>query len=536
MAKNLESLPYHVINNTVMNFVIEAPPKLIAQKVSKMTTPSITVLLISDLHYVNNAQHECKIERRKSKLAKILLQKVFWRLKHMQVVPDVALLLGDLVDNGLAEGADGDLAELIKVMNDNDIKYLAASGNHDVKPDDYAKAFNCQPGLHKVGDYGFLVFNDSVGEKDVTTRQDDFINLPQSVSKEHPDMPLIALQHNPIFPDIECEYPYMPTNVAGIKESYEDSNVFLSLSGHFHYGQSAQDLNGVIYHTVPALCEAPFECSLIHIKGTEVEVEPIRLDIGVPDLSDVHCHTQYAYCGATVDAEKNLEVAKALGLSQLYLTEHAFHLYFDRQDAWSFNWQHQEELFNSGLNNPQSRMDEYKAMAFALRDKHPDFIKLALEVDMCLDGQLLLRDCDRTGWDLIVGAVHAIPDFIKGETSQQDAEKLFMRDVKKILTTGIDVLAHPFRFFRRGELEQPAHLYEEVASLLAEHGVAAEINYHTNSPSAEFIKICCKHGVKIAFGTDSHDIEEVGELYPHLKLMEAAGISIDEFPKVLFKK
>jgi histidinol phosphatase-like PHP family hydrolase len=498
-----------------------------------MKTSNLTILLISDFHYINNAEHECNLEDRKSSLARTLLRKVFLRLKHMQVKPDLTILLGDLVDNGLAVGADGDLGELIEELKESGIPYLAASGNHDVGRQQYAEAFECQPGFHRFGDYGFLVFNDSVAEGDITTRQDDVINLPQVTTAAHPDTPLIALQHNPIYPDIECGYPYMPTNVDAIRKSYEESNVFLSLSGHYHLGQAAAENNGVTYHTVKALCESPFECSIIYVDDTNVTVKPLKLNSSVCDLTDIHCHTEYAYCSTTVAAENNIKMAKAMGLSQLYLTEHAFHLYCDLDVACSFAWQHDKEMIAAIKKSSQGRMEEYKRFAFALRAQDPDFVKLGLEVDLCADGTLLLRDSDRHGWDILVGAIHNIPGFIPNQTSQVEAEKFFIRDLEKLLVTGIDVLAHPFRFFLRSGLESPAHLYEEVAALLASHDVAVEINYHTNAPAVSFIQECLKHEVKIAFGSDSHDIAEVGEFYPHLQLLKEVGITESYLPSIL---
>jgi histidinol phosphatase-like PHP family hydrolase len=134
---------------------------------------------------------------------------------------------------------------------------------------------------------------------------------------------------------------------------------------------------------------------------------------------------------------------------------------------------------------------------------------------------------------LLIGGIHAIPDLGNGAT-QADTERLFLRDTERLLAHPIQVLAHPFRFFRRSKLQTPQHLYRPVARMLAARGVAAEINYHTNATDARFIEECVACGVKVALGTDSHDLAEVGELAPHLAVLRQAGVRPEDFPTVLY--
>jgi histidinol phosphatase-like PHP family hydrolase len=108
-----------------------------------------------------------------------------------------------------------------------------------------------------------------------------------------------------------------------------------------------------------------------------------------------------------------------------------------------------------------------------------------------------------------------------------------MRETERLLRHRITVLAHPFRFFRRAGLATPVHLYSGMARLLAEHGVAAEINFHTNQPDPRFIRDCVEQGVRIALGSDSHDIVEVGEFAPHLQVLEQAGVQRCDWDRVL---
>jgi len=122
----------------------------------------------------------------------------------------------------------------------------------------------------------------------------------------------------------------------------------------------------------------------------------------------------------------------------------------------------------------------------------------------------------------------------KGGT-QAEAERLFMRDVERLLAHPIQVLAHPFRYFRRGGLTRPAHLFRPVASLLAARGVAAEVNFHGNVPDPAFVAECLSRGVKIALGSDTHDLVESGELAPHVAALKAAGAREADFPAILYR-
>ncbi|MHC4873087.1 MAG: hypothetical protein ACYTFY_14690 [Planctomycetota bacterium] len=103
-----------------------------------------------------------------------------------------------------------------------------------------------------------------------------------------------------------------------------------------------------------------------------------------------------------------------------------------------------------------------------------------------------------------------------------------------LLKHDIDVLAHPFRWYRRNGLDMPPHLFADLAEMLAGANVSAEINMHTNNPDPAFFKECIAKGVKIALGTDSHNLKEVAEITPHLRVLEAAGAGSEDLKSVLF--
>lgn len=498
-----------------------------------MSEFSLTLLAISDLHYTGLARQTAQQPPLRGELARTLLNKVFLRLNHMGIKPDLTVLLGDLVESGADRNADLDLITLHGELTRSGIPVLALPGNHDPDPSAFNALFNTGPGLHAIGGYGFVVFNDTYNEAHECTRSEEDLAMMRAIAESNPGLPLIALQHCPIYPAIDSHYPYRPTNAAEIIDSFEKSGVILSLSGHFHKGQKARAHDGVLYHTVSALCEQPFRFSLIHLNGSRVEIEEISLAMQVPNIVDVHCHTEHAYCGTTVDTAACVALSQALGVSTLCVTEHAFQLYFEKKPAMSFKWQADPSRVEQIWASPgRFRMEAYRQFAGKLRSP---FVKIGLEVDLYDNGKLLLAPEDAEfDWDIMIGAVHFIQDFDPATSTQKQAESLFMRDVERLVDHPIDVLAHPFRFFPRNRLEVPRHLFPAVAGLLADSGVAAEVNFHTNAPDPEFIRLCAEKGVKIALASDTHELAEAGEFWPHVNVLRQAGITPKMFPEVLF--
>ena len=152
-----------------------------------------------------------------------------------------------------------------------------------------------------------------------------------------------------------------------------------------------------------------------------------------------------------------------------------------------------------------------------------DFVGLALEVDFDACGNATLLDEDREGWDYLIGAVHRIAAFDADAATEAEVASAFMNATEQVLAGGVQVLAHPFRYFRRGKRGAPKELYRPLAQMIAQSGVAAEINYHTNEPAPEFFACCLEEGARLALGTDSHSLVEVGEMCPHVDFLRTIG-------------
>lgn len=234
-------------------------------------------------------------------------------------------------------------------------------------------------------------------------------------------------------------------------------------------------------------------------------------------ITDCHCHTEYAYCGAGITAHDAISRSKQAGLRGLCLTEHAPQLYVPADDFWEVR--HINEM--TWRDNPASRMTGYKAFMDTLRD---DFVLAGFEVELDAEDQLTITDEDRQWADIIIGAIHWLPGEPMDMTYGEFVDN-FMATNSKILEGGVDILAHPFRLFHSRKHKVDKSLYADLAAMLAETDTAAEINlHHTSRPDPNFYAICIDRGVKISLASDSHVVENVANFTEHIQLIrDAAG-------------
>ncbi|RLF39178.1 MAG: hypothetical protein DRN21_03970 [Thermoplasmata archaeon] len=475
---------------------------------------TLELAIIADVHYVCKAEHICPIPERNAHLGRELLRRALRRIQ-LSGAPDALVLMGDLVDDGRAPGAEHDLAALKEELENVGVPTIVVPGNHDGAPERLLRIFGDRPGVHEVKGYLLITFADRYDSDDRAERSQEGLALVRDVASSHPGAPLIVFQHNPVYPPIESSYPYNLTNASEVMKVYSENGVVLSVSGHLHSGHKLICADDVGYIICPALCEDPFRFLRIKVRGGEISVQEEALKMPKePPLVDVHVHTQYAYCATTVTAQGAIERARKLGLSGIVLTEHAGHLYVSPKDSGRII--EKPQLLRRYRSEGRDRMRAYRKEMEALRSS---FVRLGLEVECDRNGELSLLEEDREGWDLLVGAVHMLP-----EAYSENVERGFMMVTEKLLQRGVKVLAHPFRLFRRHGMETPRHLFRPMAKLLAAYGVAAELNFHTNEPDPEFFRLCLEEGVPIALGSDAHALYEVGEFAPHIEFLRKLAV------------
>jgi len=435
---------------------------------------------------------------------------------------DAIALLGDLLNNGNLPTAANALTDLRDALAQAapDTPLLITPGNHDGDAGLVYAIFDARPRLHEMGGYRFIVFADSYDAADRCTRRDEDRRLLHRLAQE-PGGPIVALQHNPLYPPIESDYPYMLTRSADVMRDYAEAQVLLSLSGHYHAGQPVTLRHGTAYVAVPALAEAPFSYALVTLQGHEALVETRRLRLpDAPALVDSHIHTEFGYCAQDVRSGPAIERARTLGLAGVCLVEHAPQLYCLSDDFFVGRHIAHPALWRTEEHN---RAPAYRQALTPLRSP---FVRVGLEVELDADGALTLHDEDREWPDLLLGAVHFFPEDFNGLSAAR-LTHLFMQATEGLLAADVDVLAHPWRIFRWAKQPVPAELYGPVAQALAQTRTATEINFHGNDPAPEFLAECLSRGVKVALGSDAHWLFEVGALNPHLDLLRRVAETDD---------
>jgi histidinol phosphatase-like PHP family hydrolase/Icc-related predicted phosphoesterase len=477
----------------------------------------LTILAITDLHYLRRSRED---QREVSRVYRLALE---WAVRAIREAcrvsaPDVIVILGDLLEDGAAPGAETDAAELAAAACEAGLPVIVAPGNHDIEAARLLRLFDDHAGAHRLKGYLLYSFADPYAADNTCARPREsierFLNEPSS-------SPVIAIQHSPIYPSVDSsEYPYMPANVPEIMESYRRKNVLLSLSGHFHAGQAPAQTDGTTYLTCASLVCPPFPFHLIRVQGRDVRIERGQLQFDPAlELTDGHVHTHFGYCAVDVHPVPVLERIELLGLKGVTCVEHAGQLYLSADDYWG-----RAHVENPGAIRRARKLRKDRVAAFrsAMGEFRSASLMAGLEVECDRDGKLNLLEEDCAGWDALIGAIHWLPSNLPSNTPAKFAAS-FMTVNEQLVSHGVHAIAHPFRIFEQGRIPVPTELYRPLARLLRERKVAAELNFHYNNPDPEFFRICSEEGTRIVLGSDSHLLRDVGDLQPHLRLLRRLG-------------
>ena len=482
-----------------------------------MMKSSIKIAVLTDFHYGAPSFHP----RRRTEIADILLLRAVHRLNRF-VRPDVTLVLGDLVNEGTAPDTPERLEHLRAILDKLDSPTIVIPGNHDGDVNAFYRVFERPQAITGIVGIRFLPFLDREEPGYNASRSDVDLARFRQARSDH-DGPIVALQHVSLAPPERVEMPYNYTNAQAIVDAMAASGVTLSISGHYHQGTPVIQTEHSTFINAPALCEAPFHFLVVTLDGEQVTAE--RHQLAMPTdlrLVDNHVHTQLAYCAENVTVERAIALAHDFGLAGIGFAEHSGQLYFDRTRYWR-RQAHREGI--TGAREPDNRLEDFLALKRAFAS---DTIRFGLEVDCDYNGNPLLRPEDRPHADFLIGAVHGLPSEKLPGVTQETLEGEFLALLERFLANGIHILAHPFRIFhQKAGREAPERLFLPVAKLLRAHSIAAEVNFHNNAPPPEFVRLCLELGVKLSFGSDTHNLYEVGEFTPHLRLLKDIGFNGD---------
>jgi histidinol phosphatase-like PHP family hydrolase/calcineurin-like phosphoesterase family protein len=479
---------------------------------------SIKIALISDIHYSKEVNLACK--NRKGEYADIFLLRAVHRINRF-IKPDITLILGDLINDPESEDASKLLKELKQVIDKLESPSIVIPGNHDTEPENFYKIFEKPKDCIDVKGVKFVHFLDKEEPGYNASRTDSDIEKFKKARSSF-DGQIVAVQHVPVFPPGKHECPYNYLNAEKIIDAMRENNVSLSLAGHYHEGFDSLKEGDITFITSPALCESPFKFFEIDLEQNgkaSVKTHCLK-NPEKAELIDYHIHTSLAYCNENMDMKKSVDLAEAFGLKKTGFGEHSGHLYFDNDTYWP------GAFLSEGIDyRPMAdRMEEYFQNFKALDSENA---LLGLEIDADFKGRPVIKP---EHWKMVqipIGAVHYLSELKKENPDIEKTKEEFLAICEKFLKCGIKILAHPFRVFRRAGIETPEELFEPLAKILKENNVAAEINYHTNYPPVKFFTMCIERQIKISFGSDSHNLYEVGEFAPHLDLIEKCGYDGD---------
>lgn len=484
----------------------------------------IKLTAIGDIHYSTGPS---EIESRKAQFGLELLKRVFKRFSWKEK-SDVIVIAGDILDKVL-DDTEKLLNEVKDTLNSTRIPAILVPGNHDGDYKKFSSTLGKFPDPYIVRNFIIFPFVDIYEEGDICRRKGEDIKKFISTVRRYPEKNIIVVQHNPVYPRIENSYPYNIADAEEIHKIYRENRVLLSISGHYHPGQELTCKDGVYYLTIPALCEDPFRYVEIEIKDNKITTTTRQIKDPLP-LSDNHCHTQFAYCAEDITIEKVLERAEILGMGYVCFTEHADQLYLTEEEygkALSF---YQPDILRRKREEGKDRMTLFRK---AVNEVKSEKVRIGLEVIPDKNGGISLLPEDRQWLDVVVGAIHFFPEEIMSATSTK-REVWFIDMIEILMKNNVDILAHPFRVFLRSGLKVPETLFSPVVDLLKSYNVAAELNFHTNTPEYKFFEMCLKEGIKISLGTDTHNLLEVGDFYPHIRFLGELGVLPDKFDKILY--
>ena len=472
------------------------------------------IAVVSDLHYSRTPSPD----RPNGGLAHVLLLRAVKRFNRL-IQPDLVLILGDCTEHPQGDEVLDELSELRDILDQLDCPWVIIPGNHDPAPDRFYQVMPRPGDIIDVGSVRILPFIDPE-EPGWHARRTE-ANLARTRAARHDGFAgtVIAIQHVPAGPIEQMGLPLGYTNQAEVIDAMNAGGIDLALGGHCHAGSDLVQVGRVACQCVASLSDEPFAYTIVTIDDDQ-KIHTQRHALAMPrdfGLFDLHSHTPFAYCSENMDFHLSPTLAHQMGLRGLAMTEHSGQLYFPEAMYWRGDI---ADCGIAGARPEHARIDDYFHQAHAVSD---DTLLVGLEVDADHHGNQVLPTDVAPRCQILLGAVHFLPVPRTDDVETAAVVAAFKQITERLCHTGIDVLAHPFRIFRRYQTDVPADVYPWLVKLLKRTGVAAEINFHTNEPHPAFVQQCIESGVKLTFGSDAHNLYEVGEFAPHLALLEAIG-------------
>ncbi|PRY17384.1 histidinol-phosphatase HisJ family protein [Kineococcus rhizosphaerae] len=273
--------------------------------------------------------------------------------------------------------------------------------------------------------------------------------------------------------------------------------------------------------------------------------------------ADDHVHSRFSWDAFAGDMEGTCRRAVDLGLPAVSFTEHVD---FEAWSAPPGGWRWPEGV--RGTIDGHGRflgapleVEAYVAEVARCRDLFPALtIRTGIELDAGHRYPQEVADLLRTGFDRVVGSVHALADladpgqFLEvssafAQRTAVDVVLAYLEQVREMVASDVrfEVLGHvdyPLRHWPAGlevpwpELEEPLR---HTLSVLAASGRALEVN--TSLPlDLRIVRWWCEAGGDaVAFGSDAHSPGELGQRFREVaRAVESAGFRPADDPTALW--
>ncbi len=471
------------------------------------------IAVLADPHFDPTVE----FPNRRCHIADLLLERAVRRLNRF-VHPNLVVVPGDLLSDGTSPHSSTYLQRIKTILDNLTCPQIVLLGNHDGSVEAFYDVMERPAELMDIGGVRLLTFLDPEEPGYNAIRSDaDIARIAQA--RVGFDGPIVCIQHVSLLPPGAADCPYNYTNAHEIIEAMREAGNVVSISGHYHPGLEPIHIDGATFINAPALCRPPF--AFLEIKINEGPVQVVRHELKMPEslgLIDRHVHTPFAYCSENMDIEKALALGGEFGLAEIFFTEHSSHLYF-AQDGGRIS----DAYWMDGLDRADTRDFRMQSYFSACAKAGCRAEQIGLEVDCDSRGRPVMFNGDRGRTGFINGAIHKVGAITGPDSDVREACEEYLGLLERFLPSGIQALAHPLRVFEVKRLEMPDFLLRRTVELLKRNKVAAEINFHRMPPNREFYELCLREGVRLTFGSDSHNLATIGDFTPHLAFLRECG-------------
>ena len=227
--------------------------------------------VISDIHL--DLSGRPPIGSREFDLGNLMVERLVHRLNRF-ITPDITIFLGDLVDEGEGATALEHYTHLKTQVDRINSPTLVIPGNHDGPAFD--EVFGRPAEITDCVGVRFVACIDPEEPGYNARRLPGEFDLMNRARRGHSG-PIVLLQHVPVVPKSGHSCPYNYLNIDQILTEMKRSNIGLALSGHYHTGIDRIEHEGMIFHTVAALCERPFRFDVVKFDEGVVEIKHHQL-------------------------------------------------------------------------------------------------------------------------------------------------------------------------------------------------------------------------------------------------------------------